>query len=359
MGSRSSMPSESWDRRQLLVSLAAMAACRSEGPLVFPGPEVLRVLPFLEEQHALEVVTGAGLDQRRAIDLAKRPVLLANDAFYIRTGTPLDLVPDGWIVDLDGEPVAASELAEGAVDQGIALLECSGNSAGLGFGLISAAAWSGVPLIDLLEPDGDPLIEVVGYDEHPAPTGNSSPGCSWIFRWSDLAEAFLATGMNDEPLPEVHGAPVRLIVPGWYGCCNVKWVQSVRIVPEDTLSTAQMREFASRTHQAGIPSLAADFQPARAELSAVVVRVEELTGGLHRFHGFAWGERSGSLTLHVGDQVIPLDQPLAGPRHTWEVWSVDATIEGTGPQRLRLTGDPGVPQLRLDGGFYDRSVSFG
>ena len=342
----------------MLAALAALAACRSGGPFIETPTDVVRTLPFVDEPGPLEVVTGTGLDQRLAIDLAKRLDLVPNEAFYIRTGPPLGLVPDGWNVDLDGEAIAATELAPIASDQGVVLLECSGNGAARGFGLMGAATWSGVLLTDLLEPAGDPLIEVVGYDEHPEPTGNSIPGCSWIFRWSELAEGFLATGMNDAPLPPAHGAPVRLIVPGWYGCCNVKWVQSVRIVAEDTPSTAQMREFASRTHQDGVPSLAADFRPARAELSAVVVQVDELGNGLHRFHGVAWGERSGSLTLHVGERTFPVPRALQGPQHTWEYWSVDVDLALQGPQEVYVTGDPGVPQLRLDSRFYDRTVSF-
>jgi DMSO/TMAO reductase YedYZ molybdopterin-dependent catalytic subunit len=43
-------------------------------------------------------------------------------------------------------------------------------------------------------------------------------------------DTLLATHMNDRPLAPEHGAPVRLIVPGWYGMANVKWVQQLTLV---------------------------------------------------------------------------------------------------------------------------------
>ena len=36
--------------------------------------------------------------------------------------------------------------------------------------------------------------------------------------------------MNGEPLPPEHGAPVRLIAPGWYGVANVKWLSRIELI---------------------------------------------------------------------------------------------------------------------------------
>ena len=35
--------------------------------------------------------------------------------------------------------------------------------------------------------------------------------------------------MNGAPLPQPHGAPVRLIAPGWYGVANVKWINRIEV----------------------------------------------------------------------------------------------------------------------------------
>ena len=39
----------------------------------------------------------------------------------------------------------------------------------------------------------------------------------------------LVYAMNGEALPPAHGAPVRLIVPGWYGCASVKWLTKIEV----------------------------------------------------------------------------------------------------------------------------------
>ena len=38
--------------------------------------------------------------------------------------------------------------------------------------------------------------------------------------------------MNGAPLPRDHGLPVRLLMPGWYGCTCIKWVDEIRFVDE-------------------------------------------------------------------------------------------------------------------------------
>ena len=55
--------------------------------------------------------------------------------------------------------------------------------------------------------------------------------------------------MNGELLPRDQGAPVRLVVPGWYGCTEVKWVNEIKLVDNDQPATLQMLEFGERTMQ--------------------------------------------------------------------------------------------------------------
>jgi DMSO/TMAO reductase YedYZ molybdopterin-dependent catalytic subunit len=93
-----------------------------------------------------------------------------------------------------------------------------------------------------------------------------------VFSFDDLERsgAFLATHMSGEPLSLDHGAPVRLIVPGWYGCACIKWVNEPRYVGVEEPATSQMTEFASRTHQDGAPELARDFLPAEIDVAAML-----------------------------------------------------------------------------------------
>ncbi len=49
---------------------------------------------------------------------------------------------------------------------------------------------------------------------------------------ADIEQALLAYEMNGGPLPPQHGFPLRLVVPGWYGMANVKWLTRIALLEE-------------------------------------------------------------------------------------------------------------------------------
>src|SRR5205085_9842412 len=101
---------------------------------------------------------------------------------------------------------------------------------------VGTAVWLGTPLGPLLEEAGPAAdaVEVVlgGLDR------GVEGGIAQRFERSlSLQEALggaaiLAWQMNGAPLPPQHGFPLRLIVPGWYGMTNVKWLTRVTAVGE-------------------------------------------------------------------------------------------------------------------------------
>ncbi len=102
-------------------------------------------------------------------------------------------------------------------------------------GALSTALWTGVPLRELLMRAGvrDDAVEVLveGADEGPLDGG----GRGRFARALPLDEALeggalLAWEMNGAPLPREHGAPLRLVVPGWYAMASVKWVARVSVL---------------------------------------------------------------------------------------------------------------------------------
>ena len=120
-------------------------------------------------------------------------------------------------------------------------LECAGNGRALAENhtpsqpwlneAIGTATWTGTPLAPLLREAGlDTAVEIVftGADR------GIQGGVEHAYERSlPLAEALrddvlLAYEMNDFPLLPQHGAPLRLVVPGWYGMTHVKWLTTIR-----------------------------------------------------------------------------------------------------------------------------------
>lgn len=102
-------------------------------------------------------------------------------------------------------------------------LECIGNP--VGGDSISNALWDGVTLKKIIEravPKGG-IVKTVFY----ADDGYSD---SIPYSLSLSEDVFLAFRMNGEPLPKVHGYPVRAIVPGIYGMKHVKWLSKIELV---------------------------------------------------------------------------------------------------------------------------------
>ena len=338
------------------------------------------LVPFLDEPpNPPRVVMNSGLDGRLTLDLASltpQTLITPNDDFFIRTCEPDQLDPrTSWKIAVHGlvktpKELALDDLQPHVESQGTHLMECSGNTPRVNFGLISAANWTGISLAKVLArveplPKAERVL-ISGFDKHSAPSARSTPGASWIFTREQLetSGAFLATEMNGEPLPRNHGYPIRMVVPGWYGCTCIKWVDEIAFVADAEPSTSQMLEFAQRTHQQGAPKLARDFQPATIDLAAMPVRVEQwLNEGqlYYRVVGILWGgnRRTDKLVIRFNpdlayERVESYDHQT---NSTWTLWEHPWNPKAPGRYQIQLkVNDPTIRTRRLDMKYYLRTV---
>jgi DMSO/TMAO reductase YedYZ molybdopterin-dependent catalytic subunit len=100
-------------------------------------------------------------------------------------------------------------------------LRCVGES--LNGRKTDTALWTGVPLMDLLDP-ADLQGEYVML--------RAADGFYEEFPVDALETGFLAVGMNGRALPRGHGAPARALIPGHWGEINVKWLTEIEILDE-------------------------------------------------------------------------------------------------------------------------------
>jgi sulfite oxidase len=180
----------------------------------------------------------------------------ATDAFYVRGhGTVPELDPNAWRLHVDGLVerqlnLSLETLREAFVERTLtATLQCAGNRrAGLiavrdipgeapwGPGATGTATWTGVALADVLAlagPLGDAAhVGFEGADTSPEAKPAQLFGGSVPLDKARRPEVLLAWAMNGRPLPPVHGAPVRVVVPGYIGARSVKWLTRIELRSE-------------------------------------------------------------------------------------------------------------------------------
>lgn len=361
----------------LLAGAGRLAAAPSECSEA--GARLLALADFLNEgPEELNKATGEELDGRLYTDLRElnppnktTPI----EHFYIRTRASRVLPKaDQWRVQVDGlvrkaGSWAIRELISNAESMGVHLLECSGNNRTTRFGLLSVTSWAGVPLAKLiakaeLQKQATRVL-ISGFDEYVTASTSSIPGASWIFTLDEITErkAFLAIQMGGQPLTQDHGAPVRLLVPGWYGCASIKWVDRITLVDDSVAATSQMREFASRTQQDGVPQWAREYRPAAIEQAAMPIRVEKwLVAGKIRYKvvGICWGGSRPLKTLQVRfnpqEDYVPVQHFQQTSNDPWTLWTHDWTPKAPGTYLIHVGTKDDVPARRLNAGYYVREV---
>ena len=194
--------------------------------------------------------------------------------------------------------------------------ECSGNSPRSVQGLSSCGRFTGVRLSDVLKRVGvnSKAREVVffGADRGPQEVVfrqqtfkvEQQFGRSITLENAMKPEPLLAYALNGDPLTREQGFPVRLIMPGWYGVCNVKWLAEVHLQQDRYLGNYQARWYRSVV---GVGGNGEDNDPetqwveteiTRMHLKSVIARVRK-KGGAHEILGFVLNDGTPLKSVEV------------------------------------------------------------
>jgi DMSO/TMAO reductase YedYZ molybdopterin-dependent catalytic subunit len=243
------------------LSLALPARAWGQEPA---GP-ILKPLPpewFVNFGSNAEMRWDAARDQGYLIDPAR---------FFVRNHTRTPTIDAStWRLKVFGNAVrrplelSYRQLEKLACDGETAFIECAGNgrsffgtqqgtpAAGTQWKLggVGVAHWRGVRLRDVLEraglrrtavdvlPEGlDDPYQTYGHVRRPLPIAKA------------LDDALIALEMNGKELPADHGFPARLVVPGWVGIANIKWLGSIEVADTALTTPFNSTFYAGLTRQ--------------------------------------------------------------------------------------------------------------
>ena len=260
---------------------------------------------------------------------------------------------DGWSIAVKGvadpREVDLGEILRLPAIEITTVLQCAGN--GRAFfdhemqddrgpdwvvGASSNVSWVGARLADLLDLLGGPASSRACYltasGGEPLP-GRKDPSEEIVERSIPLDKAYkdciLAWKMNGDPLPLEHGGPLRLVVPGYYGVNNVKWVSRIKVSDEE--STARVQRSAYRVRPVG--QVGEPDQPTMWEMDvkSFVTRPvgsAPINSGRVRIEGVAFcGEKAvtevevtvdGGTSWHPAEFIDPIVSPYAWRRFALE-----------------------------------------
>jgi DMSO/TMAO reductase YedYZ molybdopterin-dependent catalytic subunit len=167
-------------------------------------------------------------------------------------------------------------------------LECSGNGSSKGFmGAVFNSKWTGTRLVPLLQECGLKAAAIeaafIGYDKKEETLRKGTPreatfevpfGRSLSVADALRLDPLLAYERNGEPLTQGNGAPVRLIVPGWYGIANVKWLRRIELRDTRYMGRFMARDYVTvRGERQGDQITYVETSVNKMNLKSIVARI--------------------------------------------------------------------------------------
>lgn len=341
-------------RRQIL-KLAAAGLPLAAG-LRFGAPAWAQTASPIVKPLAPEWFTPFGSNAEMRWDAARGlPYLIPNERFFVRNHTATPIIdPATYRLRVfgsglrrpEGVSFSLRDLKRLPSRSVTAFIECAGNGRSFfasqqgtpasgtqwRLGAIGVARWRGVLLRDVLERAAitrravdvmpeclDAEVGANGHVRRPLPVAKA------------LDDVLLAYEMNGEPLPPDHGAPVRVVVPGWVGIASIKWVGRIEVADHPLFSAWNTTQYTIGGVPISTQAVKSAFElPFGAELKAG--RWQLLTG---RAWSGAAPIRRVEVSTDGGRSFSPAQ--LHGPNHpnAWVRWRFPFRPKAPGAYELQ------------------------
>jgi sulfite oxidase len=358
------MATPSFSRRRFLAMAGGAALLPSA--LLGAAAEVVS-----KDRRRMLQVNGYAIDAETPLD-ALTSFITPNDLFFVRHHWN-PMYPDAkrWVLVVDGEvetPVALTlaDLKRLPRAEATCVLQCAGNGRGLfrppipgvqwRYGAVGNARWTGARLKDVFAKAG---LKATGRHLHTfgsdKPPEKVPPFHRSLEMEKALEDAIIAWEMNGAPLPALHGAPARLVVPGWAGDHWMKWLTRISPQPEAQkgfyMETAY--RFPAKPGEPGQPVPPEETRPltelfVKSNFTEAPARVKAGTAATLR--GFALSGTPDIARVEISDDGGDTWKEAAlDPRHepyAWRLWSFrwEPKSEGKATLHARATDGSGSVQ---------------
>jgi len=246
-------------RRQLLMSSAGAAAAAGFGGL---GSEALaqksKPLPgYAASKDASRVIVHSTNTIETKRSAFGTSVIVPEDILYVRNNLPapdpmIVADRDAWEVSVEGvrnpRKLTLGHLKTMGIQTVAMVLQCSGNGRAFfphkasgtqwSVGAAGCLIWSGVPVAVVAEAlggvtDGAKFMTGAGGEKLPPGVDPKKVMVERSVPLKAMDVALLAWEMNGDPIPIAHGGPLRLVIPGYYGVNNVKYVNRLAFTEKE------------------------------------------------------------------------------------------------------------------------------
>src|SRR4051812_23550360 len=257
-------------RRNLLAGAGLVAAAAlgrdalAQAAPATPAPAAEKPLPpYVAWKNPAHVIqhTATTIETKRSA--FGTSVITPADRLYIRNNLPAPDVSivadrDAWALSVEGVKSPATltvrELKTMGLHTMATVLQCSGNGRGYfptqpsgtkwQVGAAGCVIWSGVPVKTVVAAlgglaDGARFITGTGGEKLPDGIDPLTVMVERSVPLSNLDDALLAWELNGEPMPHAHGGPLRLIVPGYSGVNNIKYIKRLAFTTVETQAAIQ------------------------------------------------------------------------------------------------------------------------
>jgi len=356
-------------RTTLVGGAAVVTACGSDeeapsarepeptpAPAPEPGPAADAGLPDgLDPRdfvvHGVEPLT---LETRR--DRFGTSVITPASLFFVRNNLPLpprSIVerPNDWTLEVSGvgeaREVTVRELKRWGVETRTTVVQCSGNGRRFfeheasgsqwGVGAAACAVWSGVPVKTVVErlggvAEGMRFLTSTGGEELPEDVERDSVVVERSIPVAKaLDDCLLAWEMNGAPIPITHGGPLRLIVPGYFGCNQIKYVKRIAFTERETTANIMRSGYRFRPiGESGVPDQPSMWQMAIKSWINGPSGMHPVAEGPVQVHGVAFSGGKGVSAVEVSSdgrawQEAELIGPDLGP-YAWRQFRVSLEL---------------------------------